>query len=153
MRIVAQRVQEASVSVDGEIVGKIGKGLLLLVGIGHEDDDADLQYLAEKIANLRIFNDDNGKMNLSLLQTSKEVLAVSQFTLYANTRKGRRPSFLDSAPPDIAEPMFEQFLRRLESEGLQVWKGVFGANMMVKIFNDGPVTIILDSNERRLPRK
>ncbi len=153
MRIIAQRVSEASVTVDGEIVGEIGKGLLLLVGIGREDDDADLQYLVEKIANLRIFEDDHGKMNLSLLQTSKQVLAVSQFTLYANTRKGRRPSFLDSAPPEIAEPMFEKFLQRLESEGLLVRKGVFGANMMVKIFNDGPVTIVLDSSERHLPRK
>ncbi|HET8912770.1 MAG TPA: D-aminoacyl-tRNA deacylase, partial [Ktedonobacteraceae bacterium] len=136
----------ASVEVEGKIVGEIGAGLLLLLGVGREDGDAQLKALVEKIVNLRIFGDEAGKMNLSLLDIHGQVLVVSQFTLYADIRKGRRPSFTDAAPPAIAEPLVERFKAALGSYKLDVEGGVFGAHMRVELVNDGPVTIWLDSD-------
>ncbi len=153
MRAVIQRVTEASVTVDGQVVGAIDRGLVILLGIRDGDEPADADYLAEKIVHLRIFNDDDGKMNRSLLDVQGSVLAISQFTLYANTRKGRRPSFVEAAPPERAEPLYEYFMEQLRQRGVRVEKGVFGASMLVKIFNDGPVTIIIDSDDRLKPRR
>ncbi len=153
MRAVIQRVTEASVTVDGQVVGTIDRGLVILLGIRDGDELADADYLAEKIVHLRIFNDDDGKMNRSLLDVQGSVLAISQFTLYANTRKGRRPSFVEAAPPERAEPLYEYFMEQLRQRGVRVEKGVFGASMLVKIFNDGPVTIIIDSDDRLKPRR
>jgi D-tyrosyl-tRNA(Tyr) deacylase len=144
MRVVVQRVSEASVSVDARVVGNIERGLVVLVGITHDDGEDQARFLADKIANLRIFADDEGKFNRSALDVTGEVLVVPQFTLYGDARKGRRPNFVQAAPPEIAEPLFEQFVSFLEEEGLHVETGVFGAMMSVKIFNDGPVTIILE---------
>jgi D-tyrosyl-tRNA(Tyr) deacylase len=144
MRVVVQRVSEASVSVDARVVGNIERGLVVLVGITHDDREDQARFLADKIANLRIFADDEGKFNRSALDVTGEVLVVPQFTLYGDARKGRRPNFVQAAPPEIAEPLFEQFVSFLEEEGLHVETGVFGAMMSVKIFNDGPVTIILE---------
>ncbi|MCD6165580.1 D-tyrosyl-tRNA(Tyr) deacylase [candidate division KSB1 bacterium] len=145
MRIVLQRVKEASVQVNEKIVGQIGPGLVLLVGIQHGDTEADARYLADKCVNLRIFEDNAGKMNISALEIKAEMLAVSQFTLYADSRKGRRPSFVEAAPPEESEPLFNHFVQMLKTSGLKVETGIFGAHMLVKILNDGPVTIILDS--------
>jgi len=145
MRIVLQRVKEASVQVNEKIVGQIGPGLVLLVGIQHGDTEADVRYLADKCVNLRIFEDNAGKMNISALEIKAEMLAVSQFTLYADSRKGRRPSFVEAAPPEESEPLFNHFVQMLKTSGLKVETGIFGAHMLVKILNDGPVTIILDS--------
>ncbi len=153
MRVVLQRVTEASVSVDEEIVGKIGKGLVLLVGIGNGDTEEDARYLSDKCLQLRIFEDEAGKMNISALDVGADVLAISQFTLFGNTRKGRRPSFVEAAPPEISRPLFERFVGFLKESGLKVETGIFGAHMLVKIFNDGPVTILLDSTDRLKPRK
>ncbi len=153
MRAVIQRVTEASVTVDGTVVGAIGTGVVVLLGIRETDEPADADYLAEKIVHLRIFNDDDGKMNRSLLEVSGSVLAISQFTLYANTRKGRRPSFVEAASPQLAEPLYEYFVKKLHQHGVKVAKGIFGATMLVKIFNDGPVTIILNSEDRLKPRR
>ncbi|RMG64773.1 MAG: D-tyrosyl-tRNA(Tyr) deacylase [Calditrichaeota bacterium] len=153
MKAVIQRVREASVEVDGETVGSIGLGLVILLGIAQNDSEADADYLAEKIPHLRIFNDEAGKMNLSLKEVGGSVLAISQFTLLADTRKGRRPSFVQAAPPEKAEPLYDYFVHRLESQGVQVACGIFGAMMLVKIFNDGPVTLVLDSADRFRPRK
>ena len=153
MRVVLQRVTEASVSVDEEIVGKIGKGLVLLVGIGNGDTEEDARYLSDKCLQLRIFEDEAGKMNISALDVGADVLAISQFTLFGNTRKGRRPSFVEAAPPEISRPLFERFVDFLKESGLKVETGIFGAHMLVKIFNDGPVTILLDSTDRLKPRK
>ncbi len=153
MRVVLQRVTEASVSVDEEIVGKIGKGLVLLVGIGNGDTEEDARYLSDKCLQLRIFEDEAGKMNISALDVGADVLAISQFTLFGNTRKGRRPSFVEAAPPEISRPLFERFVNFLKESGLKVETGIFGAHMLVKIFNDGPVTILLDSTDRLKPRK
>ncbi len=153
MRAVIQRVTEASVDVDGQEVGAIGLGLVVLLGVNASDTEADADYLADKIVNLRIFNDDEGKMNRSLLDVEGSVLAISQFTLYANTRKGRRPSFVEAAPPEIAEPLYNYFMKQLQARGVRVEKGIFGASMLVKIFNDGPVTIILNSEDRLKPRR
>jgi D-tyrosyl-tRNA(Tyr) deacylase len=144
MRVVVQRVSEASVSVDARVAGSIERGLVVLVGITHDDGEDQARFLADKIANLRIFADDEGKFNRSALDVTGEVLVVPQFTLYGDARKGRRPNFVQAAPPEIAEPLFEQFVSFLEEEGLHVETGVFGAMMSVKIFNDGPVTIILE---------
>ncbi len=153
MRAVIQRVSEASVEVDGKIVGAIGNGLVVLLGIHREDTEEDLDYLVKKIPELRIFEDAEGKMNLSLREVQGEILAISQFTLYANTRKGRRPSFVEAAPPEIAEPMYERFIEKLQTSGIRVQRGVFGAMMLVRIFNQGPVTIILNSEDRLKPRR
>ncbi len=144
MRAVLQRVVEASVSVGDEVLGRIGGGLVALVGVGHGDGEAQARLLAEKIAHLRIFADEAGRFNLSALDVGAEVLVVSQFTLYADTRKGRRPSFTDAAPPELAEPLVAKVAEHLQALGLPVQRGRFGAHMLVRIWNDGPVTIILD---------
>lgn len=148
MRAVIQRVNRASVEIEGQVVGKIGNGLVVLLGVHQEDQDSDARYLAKKTANLRIFEDKQKKMNISLLENGGEALVISQFTLYANTRKGRRPSFIEAAPPEIAIPLYLQFILYLEESGIRVQKGEFGAMMLVKIFNQGPVTIILNSEDR-----
>lgn len=145
MRAVIQRVREASVSVDDTIIGAIGAGLVILVGVAQDDSEKDAQFLAQKIATLRIFEDSAGKFNLSALDVGASALVVSQFTLYADTRGGRRPSFIDAARPEIAEPLVDRFAARLREQGLKVETGKFQARMLVKILNDGPVTIILDS--------
>lgn len=147
MRALLQRVSQASVTVEGQIVGQIGWGLLILLGIGHEDSEAKVKALADKIVNLRIFGDDEGKMNRSLLDISGAVLIVSQFTLYADTRRGRRPSFVNAASPDIAELLVGCFKDAIASYGLTVSSGIFGASMHVELCNEGPVTIWLDSEE------
>ena len=144
MRVVIQRVREGRVSVDGETIAEIGTGLVILIGIGPEDGEPQATYLAEKIANLRIFADSNGKTNLSCLDVGGEAIVVSQFTLYANTRKGRRPSFINAAPPEIAEPLVDRFAELLRLQGVPTQTGQFGASMLVEIDNDGPVTILID---------
>jgi D-tyrosyl-tRNA(Tyr) deacylase len=145
MKIVLQRVKNASVSVDGERTSQIGPGLLLLVGIAKGDGEVEADWLAEKVARLRIFADDEGKMNLGVLEAEGEILAVSQFTLLANTRKGKRPSFASAAPPGEAEPLFGYFCERLRAAGVQSVKtGSFGAMMDVELTNDGPVPIVLE---------
>lgn len=144
MRTLLQRVREGRVTVNGDIIAAIGSGLVILLGIGPEDGSEQIEYLTHKIANLRIFEDDEGKMNLSLLDVGGEALVVSQFTLYANTNKGRRPSFTRAAPPDVAEPLVEQFAQHLASEGVPTQMGEFGAYMQVEIHNDGPVTIWME---------
>lgn len=148
MRAIIQRVSEAQVKVNGALVGQIGAGILLLVGLTHEDDAKDIQYLANKIVNLRIFDDDQGVMNRSVIDASGDVLAVSQFTLYASCKKGNRPSWSAAAPGAISEPLFEQFVATLaEKLGRPVATGQFGADMQVSLTNDGPVTIWLDSKQ------
>jgi D-aminoacyl-tRNA deacylase len=147
MRALLQRVSHASVTVDGKVVGQIGQGLLVLLGVGQDDSEIEVKTLADKIVQLRIFGDDEGKMNRSLLDTGGEVLVVSQFTLYADTRKGRRPSFTDAAPPAIAEPLCERFKEAVAAYRLKVEGGVFGAHMDVELLNSGPVTIWLDSEQ------
>jgi D-tyrosyl-tRNA(Tyr) deacylase len=144
MRAVLQRVRRGRVSVAGEKLAEIGAGLVILLGIGSGDELEDAFWLAEKTAQLRIFEDQEGKTNLSLLDVGGEAIVVSQFTLYADTRKGRRPSFIDAARPEIAEPLVEQYATHLEKQGVPVQMGVFGAHMLVEIENDGPVTIILE---------
>ena len=149
MRVVLQRVTYGAVRVEGEIVGAVDQGFVILVGVGHADGDEQAQWLARKIAGLRVFEDDDGKFNRSLLDVGGGCLVVSQFTLYADARKGRRPSFTDAAPPDIAEPLIERFAGMLRQAGIErVEMGVFGAIMQVEIHNDGPVTIILDTDTR-----
>lgn len=147
MRIVIQRVKSASVTVDSEIVGKIGKGLLVLLGVSVEDTEKDAGYLVEKTLNLRIFEDSEDKMNFSLLDIKGEILVVSQFTLYGDTRKGRRPSFIEAAPPEKANQLYEYFVSELSKQVLQVETGKFQAMMDVELINDGPVTILLDSKK------
>ena len=144
MRIVIQRVKSASVEIDGQTISEIGPGFLLLVGIGHEDDESVLEKAARKICNLRVFEDDDGKMNLDLKQFGGEILAVSQFTLYADTRKGNRPSFTDAAKPEDAERLFNLFVSRLRDKGFSVGTGKFAEIMAVKLINWGPVTITLE---------
>jgi len=144
MRAVIQRVQEASVTVNSQVVGRIGHGLLVLIGVGQGDTQAEALWLAHKIANLRIFSDAEGKMNLSVKSTDGSVLVVSQFTLYGNTRKGFRPSFVHAAAPDIAEPLITDFISAIKSEDVPVETGVFRADMKVSLINDGPVTIIME---------
>jgi D-tyrosyl-tRNA(Tyr) deacylase len=144
MRIVVQRVTKASVSVDGKVVGHIGPGLVVLLGVARDDGEKQARFLASKVANLRIFADQQSKFNLSALEVGAEALVVSQFTLYGDARKGRRPSFSKAAPPEIAEPLVEAFVAFLEEEGLHIETGIFGGMMLVEIHNDGPVTIILD---------
>ncbi|WP_305041829.1 D-aminoacyl-tRNA deacylase [Geoalkalibacter sp.] len=145
MRAVVQRVAEARVEVDGQVVGAIGRGLLVLLGVGEGDGAEDLAYLADKIAGLRIFEDEQGKMNLSVTEVGGAVLVVSQFTLYGDCRKGRRPSFTPAAAPETANRLYEEFVARLRIAGLEVATGVFQAHMGVHLLNDGPVTLLLDS--------
>ncbi len=145
MRAVLQRVKEASVTVDGKVVGAIGPGLLVLLGVGKGDTEADVDFMVDKVPGLRIFEDAAGKMNLSLVDGSKALLAVSQFTLFADTKKGRRPSFIDAMPPDEAKRLYALFCERCRAAGLTVAEGIFAADMKVALINDGPVTIIMDS--------
>ncbi len=149
MRAVIQRVKEASVKVDGKITGQIGQGLLVLVGIEDADTQEDIDWLSKKIAGLRIFDDENGVMNLSVMETDGNILAVSQFTLMASTKKGNRPSYIRASKGDYAEPMYEKFCMSLEKEtGKKTEKGIFGADMKVLLLNDGPVTIIMDTKNK-----
>lgn len=145
MRAVLQRVKEASVTVDGAVVGAIGPGLLVLLGVGKGDTEADVDFMVDKVPGLRIFEDDAGKMNRALVDGSKALLAVSQFTLFADTKKGRRPSFIDAMPPDEAKRLYGLFCERCRAAGLTVAEGIFAADMKVALVNDGPVTILLDS--------
>jgi len=145
VRVLVQRVIQARVRVDGQVRGEIGPGLVLLAGFHASDDEKALRFGAEKCAHLRIFADPAGKMNRSVLDVGGKVLAISQFTLYADCRKGRRPSFVDAAPPAQAEPLYERFIQLLEEQGLEVARGVFGAPMQVEIHNDGPVTLMVES--------
>lgn len=147
MRAVVQRVSSASVTVDSRIVGQIGRGFLILLGICGDDRDEDLVYLAGKIAGLRVFEDENGLMNLSLADVGGQVLVVSQFTLFGDCRKGRRPSFIAAARPEAALPLYEAFLAELRGQGLTVATGQFQAHMDVALVNDGPVTLLLDSRK------
>lgn len=144
MRAVLQRVRHAGVLVAGEQVAEIDAGLVVLLGVGQDDSKAEAEWLAEKTAVLRIFGDQEGKSNLSLLDTGGEAIVVSQFTLYADASRGRRPSFINAAQPEVAEPLVDHFASHLAAQGVQVQKGVFGAHMLVEIQNDGPVTIILE---------
>ena len=144
MRVLIQRVSKASVTVEGQIISAIGKGLLILLGIGHGDGEEQVKFLAEKVANLRIFEDEQGKTNLSILDVNGKAIVVSQFTLYANTIKGRRPSFIDAALPDAAEPLVDRFVDLLRSHRVPTQTGKFGAHMEVEIHNDGPLTIWLE---------
>ena len=148
MKALLQRVTSASVSIAGEVAGKIGQGLVVFVGVANGDTEKDAQYLAEKTVNLRIFSDDVGRFNLSALDVKGELLVVSQFTLLADTRKGRRPSFTEAAPPAQAEELFERFVAQVRTSGLKVETGRFQEYMQVEIHNDGPVTILLDSKEK-----
>lgn len=147
MKAVIQRVSEASVEVDSKLVGEIGKGLLVFLGITHDDTDKDIDYLIDKIINLRIFEDEDQRMNLSLLDIYGEVLLVSQFTLYGDCRKGRRPSYDKAAKPEFAEKIYEEFIERLRSKISKVETGIFGADMKVNLVNSGPVTMLLDSSK------
>ncbi|MFP3724853.1 D-aminoacyl-tRNA deacylase [Priestia filamentosa] len=148
MKVVLQRAKDAKVTVEGTTVGAISKGLVLLVGVTHEDTEEDVKYLAEKIPNLRIFEDESKKMNLSLLDVEGAILSVSQFTLYGDCRKGRRPNFMGAAKPDKAELLYEKFNAALREKGIIVETGTFGAMMDVSFTNDGPVTLILESKDK-----
>ena len=145
MRVILQRSKRASVTVDGSITGAIPAGYVLLVGITHEDTEKDADYCARKIAQMRLFEDEDGKMNRSIFEAGGDILSISQFTLYGDIRKGRRPSFVEAARPDHAEPLWNYFNEVLRSEGLKVEEGVFGAMMDVELVNDGPVTMIVES--------
>ena len=147
MRAVLTRVKSASVAIDGQVVSKIGQGFLILLGVGPEDTDAHCRYLAEKALSLRAFEDENGKMNLGLSDVGGQVLVVSQFTLYGNCRKGRRPSFTEAAPPELGNRLYEQFLKDCVDLGYPPQHGRFGADMQVESVNDGPVTLILDTQQ------
>lgn len=147
MRVVVQRCKEAKVTVDGTVIGSIGQGLMLLVGITHEDTEKEAAYLADKIAGLRIFEDDEGKMNRSVTDIGGAILSVSQFTLYGDCRKGKRPSFIAAARPETAEPLYERFNALLRDKGLVVETGEFGADMDVQLTNWGPVTLMLESQQ------
>ena len=148
MRVVLQRVAHASVTVEEKVIGKIQRGFLLLVGVTHDDAMEDMEYLVRKIVQMRIFEDEEGKLNRSIQDIGGEILSVSQFTLYADTKKGNRPSFSKAAPGDVAIEMFEQFNGLLRESGIPVETGQFGADMKVELLNDGPVTILLDSKNR-----
>lgn len=148
MRVVLQRVERASVEVDGQTVGTIGAGLMVLLGVAKGDTHAHADYLADKILNLRIFSDEEGKMNRSVIDSGGGILAVSQFTLYGDCRKGRRPSFDEAAPPELARPLYEYFVERLRCGGLRVETGMFQASMKVSLVNDGPVTFVLTTEPR-----
>jgi D-tyrosyl-tRNA(Tyr) deacylase len=153
MRVVLQRVSSAAVHVDGETVGRIAAGLVAFVGVAEGDDEATARRLADKTAEMRIFSDAEGRFNLSLLDIGGAALVISQFTLYGDARRGRRPSFSAAAGPEVAEPLVEAFARTLEARGVAVARGRFGAHMAVDVFNDGPVTIILDSADLERPRR
>ena len=148
MKALIQRVSRASVTVDGKVMGNIGYGLVVLVGISREDSEKDIDYLVDKVAQLRIFSDEAGKFNISAMEIGGEMLLISQFTLLADTRKGRRPSFIEAAPPQQAEILFNLFVERMRNTGLKVATGRFQAHMLVEIHNDGPVTVMLDSKEK-----
>jgi D-tyrosyl-tRNA(Tyr) deacylase len=149
MRAIVQRVSKASVTVEGEIISKIGLGLLILLGVENEDAKADLEWLSRKIVNLRIFNDEEGVMNKSLIEVDGDAIVVSQFTLHASTKKGNRPSYLKAAKPEIAIPAYNDFVERLQNDlGKKVGTGVFGADMKVELLNDGPVTITIDTKNK-----
>lgn len=149
MRIVVQRVKEAQVKVDEKVVGKIDQGLLLLIGIEEEDAEDDLEWMCKKILGMRIFSDDEGKMNWSIQQVEGKILAISQFTLHASTKKGNRPSFVKAARPEKADKLYRDFIQKLEFAGAgKVEQGVFGAHMEVSLINDGPVTIVMDSKQK-----
>ncbi|MED9947055.1 MAG: D-aminoacyl-tRNA deacylase [Peptacetobacter hiranonis] len=147
MRAVVQRVSRSEVTVDGRTTGKINKGLLVLLGVTHGDTSKDVDYIVDKIINLRIFEDENDKMNLSLKDIGGEMLAVSQFTLYGDCRKGRRPSFTNAAAPEEADKLYQEFVKKVSEQGINTETGEFGAHMMVDLVNDGPVTILLESNK------
>lgn len=147
MRAVVQRVSSSKVTIEGNVNGQINKGLLVLLGVTHEDTSKDVDYMIDKILNLRIFEDENEKMNLSLKDVGGELLIVSQFTLYGDCRKGRRPSFINAAKPDIAIPLYEEFIKKAKNENVNVQTGEFGADMKVDLTNDGPVTILLESDK------
>lgn len=148
MKVVLQRVKKAKVEIDQQVVGEIGQGYVLLVGFTHGDGNDEIEYLARKIVNARLFSDDNGKINLSIKQVEGEILSISQFTLLASTRKGNRPSFTDSQDPQIASVNYDKFNKKLASYGVDVETGKFGADMQVSLVNDGPITIIYDTNQK-----
>ena len=148
MRVILQRSKQASVTVDGQVTGAIQKGYVLLVGITHSDTEDDVAYVAKKIADLRIWEDEDGKMNRSIAEVGGDILSISQFTLYADTRKGKRPSFVEAARPEQAEPLWESFNEQLTANGLHVETGIFGAMMDVALINDGPVTITIESKAK-----
>lgn len=150
MRVIIQKSRHSSVSVDGKVIGSIDKGFVLLVGVTHEDTQEDVDYCAKKIAKMRLFEDEAGKTNLSLDQLGGSILSISQFSLYANTKKGNRPSFIQAANPEYADQLYRELNNRLRQAGYQVEEGQFGADMLVSIENDGPMTIILDSKNRDL---
>ena len=150
MRALIQRVTEASVSVNGEVLGRIGPGLVVFVGVAGTDEERHIEYIVSKTVNLRIFEDPEGRFNLSALDTDAHLLVISQFTLYADTRRGRRPGFTEAAPPDVAAKTFDAVLKRFQESGLRVETGRFQAHMHVEIHNDGPVTIMLDTADRSL---
>ncbi len=147
MRAVIQRVKESSVAIDGQVVGRCGHGLMVLIGVECGDTDKDMAYIVDKVPNLRIFEDENGKMNRSLMDTGGQILAISQFTLLGDARGGRRPSFTAAARPDTAVPLYEALVEKWRGMGIHVETGVFGADMQVSLINDGPVTILLDSHK------
>lgn len=147
MRAVVQRVSRSEVTVDGRTTGKINKGLLVLLGVTHGDTSKDVDYIVDKTINLRIFEDENDKMNLSLKDIGGEMLAVSQFTLYGDCRKGRRPSFTNAAAPEEADKLYQEFVKKVSEQGINTETGEFGAHMIVDLVNDGPVTILLESNK------
>lgn len=153
MRALVQRVSRASVTVQGEAVGEIGAGFVVLVGVSRDDVEADADYIVNKVAHLRVFADEQGKFNRSAMDVGAELLLISQFTLHADTRKGRRPSFVDAAPPTLAEPLFDRTVAKFRESGLHVATGIFQAHMMVSLTNDGPVTIMIDSADRERPRR
>lgn len=146
MKVILQRSKKASVTVDGKTTGEIPSGYVLLVGVTHDDSQKDVDYLAKKIAHMRLFEDEEGKMNRSILENGGSILSISQFTLYGDVKKGRRPSFVAAARPEVAEPLWDRFNQALRDQGLHVETGVFGAMMDVQLVNDGPVTIVLESN-------
>ena len=149
MRAVIQRVKHCSVTIDGKVKSSIGKGMLVLLGVGEDDNAEDIDYLVKKISNLRIFDDENGVMNISVMDDGGDILVVSQFTLMASTHKGNRPSYIKAAKPEISIPLYEEFTRRLkEATGKDIPTGEFGADLKVELLNDGPVTIIMDSKQR-----
>ena len=148
MRACIQRVSEASVTVEGEVTGRIAKGFVVLLGIGHNDGQEDAEWLADKVVGLRVFEDDAGKMNRSIVEASGAMLIISQFTLYGDCRRGRRPSFTDAAPPERAEQLYEAFVARVQAAGIEVATGRFREHMLVSLVNDGPVTLWIDTAER-----